>query len=304
MDAEIHWVTRSEFVELVKLNKNVNKVIGLDRKLGTGGLIDLIKNLKRENYDLIYDAHNNLRSNLIHLAFLLTFQNSRWITRSKNRIKRIFLFNFRINLFPKPFKGIDSYLFPLEKYNKSKVVSNILVDYQFPNNVQEKVNPYFSSNNKTITIVPSAAWPMKRWPLEYWKDLINLGENYHFYILGGKEDVFCEDIKSIAPNRVTNLAGQLSLIESSAFIAKSSLVVSADTGLLHVADVMGVRGISLMGPSAFGFTKSSLIKTLEVELSCRPCSKDGSGKCKQEVYQKCMREIMPQAVLDTIKSMN
>ncbi len=298
-NVEIDWVTRQEFKELIHLNKNVNQVFAFDRKSGFKGLFKLALFLRNSDYQYIYDAHNNLRSNLIYFLFKISFSTAKWITRPKDRLKRFLLFKLRINLFPKPFKGIDSYLSPLKKLELKSFNNPQLVNYQFSNQVEQKVNEIIK-DGKVITIVPSAAWPMKRWPLEYWKELVSLNPNLNFYILGGKEDIFCNEIVEISPRNVINLAGKLSLIESSAFIKKSDLVISADTGLLHVADVLGVKGISLMGPSAFGFTKSELIKTMEIELACRPCSKDGSGKCSQNIWQKCMVEIKPSQVSNEI----
>lgn len=144
----------------------------------------------------------------------------------------------------------------------------------------------------TIILVPSAAWEMKRWPVAHWEKLVELLSDKKFIILGGKEDFqLSEEIAEIDRQRVQNLAGKLSLVESCYIISKSLLVISADTGLLHVTDVLGVKGLSLMGPTAFGFTAGPGIKTLEVNLPCRPCTKDGSGKCSQAIWQQCMVEI-------------
>jgi heptosyltransferase-2 len=151
--------------------------------------------------------------------------------------------------------------------------------------------------------VPSAAWEMKRWPLDHWKKLITIMPEARFVVLGGKEDTFCEELVAMAPERVFNMAGKLSLIESSKLLSLSALVISADSGLLHVADVLGVKGLSLMGPTAFGFTISSLIKTLEVDLPCRPCTKDGSGKCSQNIYQLCMVDITPATVANEAQNL-
>ena len=66
-DSQIDWVTRSEFVNLVKLNHNIGKVWGFDRKLGLMGLIKFALELKKENYTHVYDAHNNVRSSILKL---------------------------------------------------------------------------------------------------------------------------------------------------------------------------------------------------------------------------------------------
>jgi heptosyltransferase-2 len=153
-------------------------------------------------------------------------------------------------------------------------------------------------------LVPSAAWEMKRWPLSHWKKLIEILPEAKFMVLGGREDhLFCEELVAVDPLRVQNQAGKLSLVESCYFIKISKLVVSADTGLLHVANVLGVSAISLMGPTAFGFTTGDHIKTLEVDLSCRPCTKDGRGKCSDSLWQRCMIEIEPIKVASVVRQM-
>ena len=295
-EAVIDWVTRSEFDYLVKLNHDVNTVWSFNKKLGFKGLIDLGLKLRALDYDHVYDAHNNLRSSLLSLMMRSKiFSRPNWLTRPKDRLKRVLLFTFRVNTFPKPFKGIHSYRAPLMKWGIVPNQDAKLVTWDFNPQALEKVDP-FIKDKKTIILVPSAAWEMKRWPLPLWKKLISIMPDYKFVVLGGKEDHFCEELKEIDPARVENLAGKLSLVESCAMISKSELVISADTGLLHVADVMGVKALSLMGPTAFGFTTGKQIITMEVDLPCRPCTKDGRGSCSQDVYQKCMVDITPEKV--------
>ena len=147
-----------------------------------------------------------------------------------------------------------------------------------------------------IILVPSAAWKMKRWPLEHFKELIRLLPHKKFFVLGGNRDHFCRDLETLSPRRVMNLAGKLDLKDSCSLVARAPLVISGDTGLIHVADLAGTKGIALMGPTAFGFCTYPHISTLEVDLSCRPCTKDGRGKCSQKVYQKCMVDITPKQV--------
>ncbi|MEI3154210.1 MAG: glycosyltransferase family 9 protein [Odoribacter sp.] len=148
--------------------------------------------------------------------------------------------------------------------------------------------------------MPSANWEMKRWPKEHWRKLIALLPDYHFIILGGPNDAFCEEIRAIAPDR-SNLAGKTSLLESCFLIHQSHLVVSADTGLMHTADLFRIPTFALMGPTAFGFPTGPTAKILEVALPCRPCTKDGRGKCKQSVFQKCMVDITPEKVAGHIR---
>jgi len=286
---EIDWLVRSDLKGALEGEEYLNEIISFERNLGLGGLVRLAWSLGKRDYDVVYDAHNNIRSFVVRMV-LMFFSSSKVVTRSKERIKRVLLFTFRINLFPKPYKAMESYWAPLKTFFNS---GTTLKPIEWP------LDPpsYLSKDLKeAIVLVPSTAWPMKSWPKEHWEELVRLLPNENFIILGGPEDIFCEEIKRVDPERITNLAGKLNLKESCAVAANARFIISADTGLQQVADLAGVNGLSLMGPSAFGFTTMGKMKTLEVSLSCRPCSKDGRGQCSQSVFQKCMVDITPRRV--------
>lgn len=290
---EIHWVTRSDMSSLLLLNKSVDRIWSFDKKKGLIGLVKLALELRGQGYTHVYDAHSNLRSRVLSLFLASPY----FLRRSKERIKRVLLFTFRKNYFDRPYKGIISYLRPLEKWSVSNATKFDGQTWDF-----SSVNCQQEFNLDSIVIAPSAAWEMKRWPISHWKKLIEINQDLNFTILGGPGDSFCEEIRKVAPERVVNLAGKLSLIESCYIVSKSKLLISADTGLIHVADILGKSGISLMGPTAFGFATGSHIKTLEVNLPCRPCTKDGRGSCSQDTWQKCMIDISPEIVSREIKN--
>ncbi len=147
--------------------------------------------------------------------------------------------------------------------------------------------PYF------VALAPSAAWPLKRWPLAYWKELINLNPHVYFIVLGGPRDHFCQELVTAAPDHVSNCAGHLALLESCAVVQHAHAVISADTGILHVADYLQKPGIAIIGPTAFGFPSGNTLKVLETNLSCRPCTKDGRGTCYRSIQQECLTSISP-----------
>jgi heptosyltransferase-2 len=156
--------------------------------------------------------------------------------------------------------------------------------------------PYRQHLNNSIALAPSAAWELKRWPIEYWVKLIQLLPLQQFTLLGGPDDRFCQEIADSAPDRTLNLAGKLSWLESSKALDLSRALVSGDTGLMHISDFLGKPTIALIGPSAFGYPSRSKSHVLEIELPCKPCSKDGRGKCRYSEYKHCMLSIKPEQV--------
>lgn len=350
--ATIDWLLRADFREVVQLESAVNKIWCLDRKQGVKGLIKIAHQIYHQQYDLIYDAHLNLRSLILKIfIFLFYFYHKLWpfwktagesqrpiiVRRGKERIKRFLLFKFRINFFPRPYKGIISYLYPLYKlkiiselqatkaewnffainqkaiFHKLKSVAN----YQSLATDQstfERLNSNLSAKNYMV-LVPSAAWKMKCWPLNHFKQLVKnilkspspFFANIHIYVIGGPKDTFCAELEMIEPTRVTNLSGKLSLAESCYVLSQAKTVVSADTGFLHVADLLNIKGVALIGPTAFGFPSANSLKLVMAPAEaaddgfrCRPCTKDGRGKCRQSTYQLCMLQIRPEVVEESL----
>jgi heptosyltransferase-2 len=291
LKAEVDWLARQDLAEVPALSSKVHKVWSFDRKEGLLGWIQLGLKLRSESYTHIYDAHSSLRSRILCFILRPFGLGPRFVRRSKERLKRILLFKFRVNKFPNPFKGMISYHEPLETWGIPKALS-FKDEWIFKDKL-----PF-----EGIVLAPSAAWEMKRWPMEHWKKLIELLNDKKFLVLGGPGDDFCQELEDLDPSRVINLAGKLSYKESCQLVAQSKLLISGDTGMIHVADLLGVKGISLIGPTAFGFATNSNIKTLEIDLECRPCTKDGRGGCTQSVYKKCLVDIKPEVVALAVNS--
>ncbi len=303
---EIHWFVRSDIAQIVELDPRIHKIWSFDKKLGFKGLWKFAKDLKKEQFSHIYDAHSNIRSTILKLKLCPFWK--RWLgiapqftIRSKERLKRILLFKFRINKFPKPFKGMVSFQKPLLRFG----ITNFPMTppkWKFSTKSEEKLSkiiPYKLENY--ICLVPSAAWELKRWDIAYWKRLIELLPSRKFLIIGGPTDTFCAEIAAICPKRAISLAGKSSLMDSCFIVSKTILTVSADTGFIHAADLFGKKGIFLAGPSAFGFPTGTQIITMEKQMNCRPCTKDGRGKCSQKIHKECLMGLSPEMVARKIE---
>lgn len=298
--AEVHWVVRDDFAELLAHNPSVDRVWVFQRTEGLFGWLRMLAQLRGEKFTHVYDAHNNVRSGLLTWFFFLSYFHApfRYLRRGKNRWKRFLLFRLGKNLFPKPFRGQYSFLEPLKTWGATIQVPREAQLF-FSKDIREKIDG-LQLPERFIALAPSAAWEMKRWPLSYWKELIRSMPQKNFVLLGGPDDRFCRDLANIAPDRCVNLAGRLKLLESCAVLERADGVVSADTGLLHAADLLGRKTVALIGPTAFGYPSHENSRVLEVDLPCKPCSKDGRGRCKQTVYQKCMIEIRPEMVSERL----
>lgn len=306
-EAEIHWVTRQEFLPLVEKHPNVKKVWTLPKGAGFKTVWQLGSQLSQEGFTHIYDAHNNLRSHLLGWQLNGLFAWRIWtgrhlfLRRSIYRWRRFLLFRFHKNLFPRPFTGQFALLEPLARWGisiEAPKIPQLFLGEVRSDRVQDALKRL---PKDFVALAPSAAFELKRWPIDHWKKLIALFPQQNFVVLGGPEDDFLEELRTTFPERVFNLAGKLSLLESAQIVAQAKALVSNDTGLMHVAEQIGKPCVALMGPAPFGYPSRPLTRVMELDLPCRPCSKHGQGPCVNVEFHKCLRGISPEAVAQQVK---
>jgi ADP-heptose:LPS heptosyltransferase len=312
-NAEVHCLTRADMTEIVRTQPDIDQILTVDRNDGWRGLFKVIKLIMTYQYDLIYDAHNNIRSRLI-LGFITgpfgifgRLSKITRIIRPKYRWRRLLLFRLRINRYPQPFTGQFSLLEPLHSLGISTIppaAPQLALTPEQLMRGQQIINAAQLPGSTTIALSPSASYAMKRWPLTHWCELMKISSSdTNFVILGGPLDTDLKAIEDIDPKRVVNLAGKLTLIESISVISQCHGLVSSDTGLMHAAEQMGLPCIALMGPAPFGYPCRTSTKILERDLPCRPCSKHGEKPCHNPNFQECLASIPPSEVLEHINSM-
>jgi ADP-heptose:LPS heptosyltransferase len=151
--------------------------------------------------------------------------------------------------------------YPLEKYlNKHEVERyNDLLDTCFSRKQTPSIdflaNVSFknerSNLKKYIVVVPGSARKFKQWNIENYISVINflLSMNYQVVILGGREDILIGDtmINKIKNANLTNLINKTTLVESAYVLKSSILVITNDSAMMHLADLLDVRVIGLFG---------------------------------------------------------
>lgn len=301
-EAEIHWITRKDMAPLLRHHPAIHRIWEYDRKTGLSGLWTLLKALNEVRFTHIYDAHNNLRSRLVSWRLRLSHP-CKFIRRSQKRWKRFLLFRLHKNTYELPFSGQRDLLEPLAPWNIAKILPpppQLFVDQNDIAQANILLGEWL--NKPYVALAPSAAYFLKRWPVHHFKELILSMPDLNFILLGGPEDRFIEDLHKVAPERTLNMAGKASLTVSSALIKECQVLISNDTGLLHVGEQLGKPVIALMGPAPFGFPSRPSTKIMELNLACRPCSKHGQGPCVNKNYHQCLGDITPAQVAQELRS--
>lgn len=295
---EIHFLTKHGFKNIVEHNPYINKIHTL------GDSFELmLEELAKEEYDYIIDLHHNLRTLRIkkHLKKVKSF------SFNKLNIEKFILTNFKVNTLPK--KHIVDRNF---ECIKTLHVDNdgLGLDYFIPafDTVKESDLPT-SHMHGYIAVVIGAALATKKLPLHKLKELCAAIE-HPIILLGGKEDY--EEGKAIAKTdeiKIYNACGKFNLNESADLVKKSKLVITHDTGLMHIAAALQKPVISVWGNTVpvFGmypyYGKRSNVEYDVVEVNklwCRPCSKIGYKKCPKGHF-KCMENIAVNDIVNLVK---
>jgi heptosyltransferase I len=155
---------------------------------------------------------------------------------------------------------------------------------------------------KWIAIQPGARWENKCWPVNYFAELVRLlAEKFsdtRFVILGSHEDKpLGEIISRAAPERILNLCGQTSLPEMVEWIRLCDLMVTNDTGPMHVAAALHKPLVTLFGPTEPRRTGpyGQLENVLRIDLPCSPCLK---SYCAWKNPNECLNAISPAMVFE------
>ena len=187
--SNIDWLVRSDNAFLLQANPHIINTISFEREMGFWGLLRLAWSLRKNNYTHVYDAHNNIRSRLVSLILTAKLKAPQLLRRPKFRFKRFLLFTFRVNTFPKPYRGQYSYLEPLSHWLGAPELPPAPQMFLHQETL-EFTRKKITCLTPFIVLAPSAAWEMKRWPVEHWKKLVTLLPNENFVILGGPKDTF------------------------------------------------------------------------------------------------------------------
>ena len=296
-DAEIHYLTKFSFRDILEPNPYINKLHFL-----VDNWDEMLVQLKNESFDYIIDLHHNIRTLKIRSAL----KGIPSFSFNKLNARKFLYTNFKINTLP-DIHIVDRYLETIKSFGA--INDGLGLDYFIPkNDCVPKTDIPVSHQSGYIGLVIGATWNTKKLPMEKLMDLCR-GIDHPILLLGGKEDYLTgKQIASVDDIKIYNACGKFRLNESADLVRNAKFIISHDTGLMHIAAAFKKPVISVWGNTvpAFGmypyYGNKSSVKSNIVEVNhlwCRPCSKIGYNKCPLR-HLNCLEKIDVKEIISLV----
>jgi heptosyltransferase I len=264
LNARIDWVTQNEYAELVRCFKDVDRVIAFPRKHFFKNFRDFVRELRTDYYDIIIDFQGLLKSALP----CLLAKGSRRIAPSFSRESSHILYREIAGKKNKNRHAIQENL-DVVKYLNLKVLP-ITFPVSFPEYKISRVSP-------KIALIPFSRWQSKNWPIESFLDVgrkIAQNNNASVFLLADRQGRNqLQKIQLDFP--CTDLSGKLSLVELASVLSQMDLVISNDSGPMHMAAAIGTPVLAVFGPTNPVRTGpyGNRHEVITQKLKCQPCYK-------------------------------
>lgn len=284
-DATIHYATKYAFRSIIESNPHIDKVHYYNNDLDA-----LIEELKREEFDYIIDLHHNLRTLKVKKAL-----RRKSFSFKKLNIEKWIYTNLRWNVMP-DVHIVDRYLDTVKSFGVKN--DGLGLDYFIPDKHRVKETDIPASHHAGyIGVVIGAALNTKKMPVQKLQNLCAIID-HPIILLGGTEDVANgEEIAKTDTGKIYNACGKFNLNESADLVRRAKLIITHDTGLMHIAAAFRKPIISIWGNTVPAFGMSAYFGNFQstdsrfevAPLYCRPCSKIGYKKCPHGHF-RCMKK--------------
>jgi heptosyltransferase I len=304
-DAEIFWWIDAANAPLLENDPDLAGIILFHRKrwkspLHWNEVFQSIRQMRAHKFDLVIDLQSLLRS----AAFAWAAHGKKLVGLDDSREGASGFYDLAVPRKDYFTHAADWYLSVLTAL-KIPVHKNFVwlpENQKISDDVKQKWldSKLKTENSKLIFLQPGARWKNKRWPAEHFAALVReLGKKFptaQFFVVGGKDDSSLgEKISAAAPEKVLNLCGQTSLPEMVELLRLGDLLVTNDTGPMHVAAALGKPVVALFGPTEARRTGpyGQFENVLRIPLPCAPCM---TSRCHFSQPQECLRALPPELV--------
>ncbi len=296
--ARLTWLVKRQWAGLVERIDGVDRVWPVESTLQ--GWLSQVSPLRAEQFDLVVDLQGLFRSaaigRLTGSALLVGFANGRegspWF------------YSKRVPVLQTEMHAVDRYLLVAKALG---AVDSGTPEFRFriPQSDHDEVDRLLSRSGVTsgmswVAMNVSARWPTKRWPAASFAEVADQLQQEGcgaVVMIGGPDER--ADVSAVRGKMQTpaiDLAGATTVDLLPALLSKASLLITNDSGPMHIAAAVGTPVVALFGPTSEVRTGpyGAGHAVLTAPVSCRPCF---SRTCHNSLPLECLRAVSPEQVL-------
>jgi len=295
--AEIHWVIAKGLEGLLEGHPMIDRLIIINKDLWknlsqAGNTLkeirELYKQLRYEKYDIVVDLQGLLRSGLItqvtHAPLRIGFHEAREGSR--------FFYTNKV-------KG-NRDIHAVERYMKMAAelgcdAQDMVFPFPLPANAGDAAGKLANFGPYAV-LVPGARWKTKIWPAERFGKVASMLPLRSVIVGAGADRAIADTVVSHSDKKARSLAGETSLKELIEIMRHAEVVITNDSGPMHIAAALNVPVIAIFGPTSPKRTGpyGTGHVVLQSQADCVPCFKRVCSDIR------CMKEITPEAVYQEV----
>jgi len=293
--------------EIFEASPFVSGVLVIDKKKAHKSILKLYKftnEIRNSGYTKIFSPHRSIRTSFMVMQSGVRdtygFSNSAFFHVYKNVVEyktNIHEVQRNLDLIDDEYSSESWRIIPQVRINESS---------------RQKIAQFFSSNNikdKMIAFTPGSIWGTKKYPEQYFKEIIKyfVDRTYKTLIIGGDSDKdLCERLAVGYDKNVISTAGSFSIIESIELLKSAKLLLTNDSAPTHLGMCADIPVLTIYCSTIpeIGFypynKKSSYISFND--LSCKPCGIHGHEKCPISTFD-CGYKLDPEIIISKMEEL-
>jgi heptosyltransferase I len=238
LGVSVDWVTQTNYVDLVRYFTDVDRVIGFPRRGFLGQAGPFLRELRRESYSHVIDLQGLLKSAFVSRLARADLRIGPSFAREGSRL----FYTVTAARADKERHAVDEAL---------DVVRYLgLREHKpaFPVSFHRKA---IDEPHPRVALIPRSRWETKNWPVDRFTAVargLQEKAGVSVFLVGGPDDTAaCGQIETGLQGRVVNLCGRTSLVELGSLLQEMDLVISVDSGPMHMAAAVGRPVLAVFG---------------------------------------------------------
>jgi heptosyltransferase-1 len=297
--SEIHWVIAKGLEGLLEGHPMISSLVVINKDMwkkvsGTGETVreirQLFRRLRGEGYDMVIDLQGLLRSGLIAMCTGAPLR----VGFAEAREGSTFFYNRKVSA-DRNMHAVERYLRVAGELGCSS--RDVIFPFPLMKKGVKRIKEVKTSLKDYVIMVPGARWDTKIWPAESFGRLASMLPLKSVVVGSGKDVPIADRIVEMSRGRAVSFAGKTTLRELVEIMRYADMVISNDSGPMHIAAALNIPVAALFGPTSPDRTgpygKGHVIIRSGVE--CSPCFRKRCGDLK------CLAEISAEEVFEKIR---